>query len=83
MNESIIQPKDLFDLLGIKNHYEAERVMNYSFSLLANLKIGDTLKTGNLTLSKIDQTLIHIETSISSDVLLDEMEKRRIIKLPI
>jgi hypothetical protein len=75
-----VRPKELFDMLQIKDVEEAERVFKYAFEFLAYISVGDIIQTPQGDFEKLSDDLIHISTSVNKDDMLNTLEKRRIIK---
>ena len=79
----VIQPRHLFEMLDIKNSDEAERVLTTVLYLLIYLKPGDVLKTNVAEFVKLAPDLIQMDSNIDSDIIVDELEKKKIISLPL
>ena len=80
---NIIQPSSIFKMLNVKNNDDAEKVMSTTLSFLLYMKPGDILKTSNINFEKISPDLIYLDTDLNKDQMLDELSKKKIIKLPI
>lgn len=78
-----IQPNELFDMLGVKNVEEAERVLSNTLFFLIYMRTGDKLSTSVADFKKIDSDLIQIDYATDASVVAEEMVRKRIIKLPI
>lgn len=78
--EKTIRPKELFDMLQIKDVEEAERVFKYAFDFLSYMSVGDVLVTPTSSFEKLSDDLIHISSDINKDDMTNTLEKRRIIK---
>lgn len=80
---TVIQPKQIFDLLNIKDSEEAEKVLTETLDFLIYLRQGDVLETSYARFEKLSDDLIHIDTNIDSRKVLDDLEKKRIVKFPV
>jgi hypothetical protein len=78
--EKIIRPKELFDMLQIKDVEEAERVFKYAFDFLAYMAVGDVILTPQGEFEKLSDDLIHLRSDVNKDDMINTLEKRRIIK---
>lgn len=78
--EKIIKPKELFDMLQIKDVEEAERVFKYAFDFLSYMSVGDEIQTPNGTYTKISSDLIHFNQDLNKEDMVNTLEKRRVIK---
>lgn len=78
--EKVIRPKELFDMLQIKDVEEAERVFKYAFDFLSYMSVGDEIQTPNGKYVKLSDDLIHFQNDINKDDMANTLEKRRIIK---
>ena len=77
------QLADIFKLHHIKNTKEAEKVLNSILNLFLYMKTGDELEFSLARFSKLSDDIIHIEPLINSEILLDSLEKKKIIHIPI
>lgn len=77
------QLSDIFKALDIKNEEEAEKIFSNVFSLLAYLKLGDRITTSLMHIEKIDHNLLYLDLKYDSNILVDALGKRKVIKLPI
>lgn len=83
--EKVIQPSDISVLIGC-NCEDVEKIMSSVISVLVYMKPGESLKSSSTILEKIDNDLIHIDSEISVDRLLDTidfLEKKNVIKFPV
>jgi hypothetical protein len=80
---TVQQPSDIYDLLDIRNRDEADKVLAAAYSYLVYLKVGDSLQTSRLTFNKISSDIIQIEVNLDPNILIDELEAKRIIKIPV
>lgn len=79
----IFQPKYIFDMLGIKDTQEAEKVMSTLMYMLIYLQEGDKIQTTVATFEKISPDLLHIDCSLNGEFIVDELHKKKIIRLPV
>ena len=79
----VIQPHDLFEMHNIKNQVDAEKVLSSAFNILVYLRVGDAMETSALRFTKVADDLLQIESILELEMLVDTLQQRRIIKLPI
>lgn len=79
----VIQPNEIFDMLGVKNQEDAERVLCTTLQFLLYMRVGDKLSTSVADFNKIGPDLIQLDYAIDANIVADELVKKRIIKLPI
>lgn len=78
-----IQPQQLFELLNVKNLEEATKVLATSLSLLAYMCPGDKLETSDMTFLKLSHDLIHIDCTTNFNQVVDNLDKSRVLRLPV
>jgi hypothetical protein len=79
----LIQPKDIFKALQVKDKDEALRILSVAYTFLAYLKVGDALEVSSMEFSKIANDLIHLKINLSEEELLNTLEQFGVIKLPV
>lgn len=79
----IFQPSELFEFLNCKDTETGHKILAGTLSLLMYLKPGESLETSFGTFSKLTPDLLHIQTNVHTDVLVDELVRSKVIKLPI
>ena len=83
MSEKIIQPKKLFRILKVKDYSEAEKVFASTMGFFLYLPVGHTIRTSTATFQKISSDLIHIDSDLKQDNLVNFLEKTGTIKFPV
>ena len=90
-----IQPNEIFKVFGFKEGQEfgtpgnedtkvdASKVLSWAFAFLLYMKPGDILETSGASFKKISGDLIQIDSNINLEVLVDGIEKRSVIRLPV
>lgn len=79
----MVHPADVYRLADVKHPEEADRVMKLLYGYLLYLKPGEKLSTSMATFSKISEDLIQVQTTIDFEDLVDQLEHKHVIKLPI
>lgn len=82
-NVKTIQPQQLFELLNVKNTEETQKVLATALAFLAYMSPGDEMQTSDLVFEKIAPDLIHIRTEVDLTTVVDSMEKKRILRMPV
>jgi hypothetical protein len=82
-NTKIIQPAHLCKLLGTKHIKEAERVLSLAYAFLVYMNPGDSLETSDIRLSKISKDLIHVDSDFDLSQVVDGLEKKRVLCIPL
>jgi hypothetical protein len=77
------QPQEFFDLLGVKNIDEGQKVLNAAFNLIAYLKPGDSVQTSTVTITRVQDDLYHVDVRMDKKIVYDEVVKNKVIKLPV
>ena len=68
---------------NIKNQVDAVKVLSSAFNILVYLRVGDAMETSALRFTKVADDLLQIESILELEMLVDTLQQRRIIKLPI
>jgi hypothetical protein len=76
-----LRPSDIFKILNVKDQEEAERVFKFTLSFLSYLSPDDILKTPDVTYTKISKDMIHIDSKVNLDDVIDTFNKRKIIEV--
>ncbi len=76
-----LKPSDIFKVLNVKDKDEAERVFKFTLSFLSYLSNGDCMETPDATYTKMGTDMVHIESRIDLDDVIDTFDKRKIIKV--
>ena len=79
----IIQPQQLCKLLGVKNVVEADKVLSLAYAFLVYMNPGDVLETSDIRLEKISKDLIHVDSDHDLVQVVDSLEKKRVLRMPI
>ena len=79
----VVQPSEVFKMLGISNTKEAHRVFETALEFLAYMKVNEELQTSFADFTKIAPDLIQMEVKIDLDQVSNSLEKKKIIKFPI
>jgi len=77
------QPIDIFKLHKIKNVEEAEKILNSTLCILIYMAIGDSLEFSAARFTKVSNDLIYMENILEPAQVIDQLEKRRLIRIPI
>ena len=82
-NKTIIQPRDLYKLLKIKeeDYKLADQILSNAFAFLVYMKEGDVFETSDVTFSKLSHDLIYMNAEIDSEIMTNELKNKRVIKL--
>jgi hypothetical protein len=78
-----ITPSELFQVLDVENEEEALKVFEAAFSFLLYLKVGDELRLSSMTIKKISDDLVRVESDTSGPDVIDFLARKRIIRLPV
>lgn len=78
-----LQPKEVFDMMNIKDHEEAGKVLTAALYFLVYMHTGDKLETSVATFSKISDDLIHVGCLPRPEVIAEELAKKKIIRIPV
>lgn len=79
----VIQIKEFLHLLNVKNLEECELVATEILNLPVYLQPGDSIETSSTKYTKLDDNLIHLETKLEERRLLDAMQTKLAIKIPV
>jgi len=79
----IIQPSELFKVIDVKNTPETNRVLSTSYGFLLYMKKGDVLETSSTRFEKISDDLIHISSGLEPSDVVEALERRKLIKIPV
>lgn len=82
-NEYILQPSMLFDLIGVKNIEEANKVFSVILTALFYLPKGVRLETSTIALQKLSDDLIFIDSDLEFEDVLGLLNEKKLIKIPI
>lgn len=78
----VIQPAEVFDLLGIKNSEEAHKILNFLVSFINYMSVGTELHVSCIKMTKISRDLIHINPEIDFSEVVDSLNKSMTLKIP-
>lgn len=81
--EKTFQTREMYDLLGVKSHEEADKVLSACFAFIAYLKPGDEILTESVRITKVDGTLFSVETKLRMKSVVDALAKKRVYRFPI
>lgn len=78
----IITPSTVFKNMKLKttNYPDAEKILSVALNTLIGLNVGDVLETSSGTFTKIAPDLLHVDSNLNQEQLVDSLEKRKIIK---
>lgn len=82
-SKKTIQPQHLCKLLGVKHVKEADRVLSLAYAFLAYMNPGDELITSDIKFTKISKDLIHVESDYDLTQVVDSLEKKRVLRIPL
>jgi len=83
MIKNTIQPENLFKVLKVEDNKDTRMVLASTLKYLVYLNIGDKIEIKDVTFTKIGKDLIHIDTEIDLNSLVDNFEKSKIIRFPL
>ena len=90
-----IQPAEIFKIFGYKEDQEfgtlscedtkvdANKILSWVFAMLIYLKPGDMIETSSARFKKISDDLLCIDVNLDLKLMLDNVEMRRVIKIPV
>ena len=81
-NVKIIQPSYVSGLMDVSQD-DTEKIMSVIFSMMLYMNPGDKMESSFASLEKLDQDLMHIDCHVNKNNLVDFLEKRNIIKIPV
>lgn len=79
----VIQPNQIARMHGIEDTKDFRRVLASAFNVLMYLKPGDRLETGSAAFEKLDTDLIRVEADVDLKQLVDNLEDRRVVRIPV
>jgi hypothetical protein len=79
----VIQPQKLCELLKVKNVEDAERVLSLAFAFLAYMSPGDELQTSDISIKKLDNNLLYIDSDTDLTTVVDSLERKRVLRIPV
>lgn len=82
-NELVIQPSDIFQMTGVPQTAELERMLSVAFDFINYLKPGESLRTSSTIYSKVSDDLVHIHSYVQPRQCLDELENKKILRIPV
>lgn len=79
----VLQPADLFRWAEIKGAEEAEKVLGHAYAFLNHMSVGDVLETSSVRFTKLSEDLIHVESLVNAERMVDALAKRRLLRFPV
>ena len=76
----VIQPKELFKLMNIKDTDEAVKIFQIALSFLVYIKEGEAIETSHAVFIKIADNMIKVNSKLDSKYTIDSLSKKRILK---
>lgn len=77
-----IQPSDISALIGVSQE-DTEKILSIIFSMLLYMHPGDQMESSFARIEKLDPSLIYIDCGLNKNNIVDFLEKRGIIKIPV
>jgi len=82
-DKNILQPAMIFDLIGVKNTEDANKVFSAVLSFLLYLPNGARLETSSISVQKITNDLLVVDTIAGTNEVLTLLNDNKLIKLPL
>ena len=79
----VLQPKELFEILNVKNTGDAESLLNLVFAMLVYLKPGDEITTSYVALEKLSDDLVYLRVNPDNIHPLDTLDRKRVVRMPV
>jgi hypothetical protein len=77
------QSAEICRICGIKDVDAGQRLISTTLRFLTYLKPGDSIECSDLKLTSLSEDLLHFEHSLDLASTLDDLEARKVIKIPV
>jgi hypothetical protein len=82
-NNCVIQPSFIFDLIGVKNNEDSNKILSAVLSMLYYLPRGSRIESASLSLERISDDLLYISGLDNFSDAIEILASKNVLKIPV